>query len=129
MKKLMTRYPAIVVAIPVGALMAAGVLISGASALQAAMSMAIVIGYAMVVTTIGRRSETASALAGRPVDERWEHIDLEACAYALGISTIVVLAAFVVTQASGGAWQPYALIAAVLGLSYVGSVVVLRAAH
>ncbi len=92
-------------------------------------SLGIVLAYALAVTVVGRRSETLSVLAGRPIDERWEHINLEACAWALGLSATVVLIAFVVTDATGGDWLPYAFMGAVLALSYVGSLVILRFRH
>jgi hypothetical protein len=127
--KVIARYPALAVGIPIGVLMAIAGLIGGGTVAQAAVSLAIVTGYAVLVTVMGRRSETVSVLAGRPVDERWEHINLEACAYTMGVSGIVVLVAFIVTDASGGAWQPYAFMAAVIALSYLGSLLVLRARH
>jgi hypothetical protein len=45
-----------------------------------------------------------SVLAGRPIDERWQHINLEASTWVLGVSAIVVLAAFVAAQASRSDW-------------------------
>src|SRR3989304_4871673 len=64
---------------------------------RAAISTAIPIGYALLVTLLARHSETASVLAGRPVDERWELMNQEAAAGGLGLSAIVILAAFILT--------------------------------
>lgn len=126
---LIARYPALATGLVIGLIMAAGAYAAGGGAGEAAVSFGIVAGYAVLVTIAGTRNETASALAGRPVDERWEHIGLEACAVALGVSSVAVLAGFLVAQVSGGDWKPYALIACVMGLSYLGSVVLLRARH
>jgi len=104
-------------------------LAGGGSPVRAAVAVAIILGWSIVVTVLGRRNETISVLAGRPVDERWEHINVEASAYALAVSAIVVLAAFVIADASGGDWQPYALVALVMAASYLGSLLVLRARH
>jgi len=129
MTTIIARYPALLVGVVIGPLMAAASLAGGGSPAEAAAALVIVVGYGIVVTALGHRSETASALAGRPVDERWEHINLEACAYALGISGIVVLAAFLVAEITGGTWQPYAGVAAVMAVSYLGSLVLVRARH
>jgi len=40
-----------------------------------------------------------------------------------------VLAAFIAAEATGGAWQPYALVAAVMAVSYLGSLILVRARH
>ena len=129
MQTMLARYPALAVGIVVGPLVVVADLVGGGSLVSAAASLAIVLGYAIVVTVVGRRNETVSTLAGRPVDERWEHINLEACAYALGISGVVVLIAFLVTDATGGAWQPYALMGSVIALSYIGSLLLVRTRH
>jgi hypothetical protein len=129
MMTIIFRYPALIVGVVIGPLMAAASLAGGGSPAEAAAALVIVLGYGIAVTSLGRRSETASALAGRPVDERWEHINLEACAYALGISAIVVLAAFLVAEITNGTWQPYAWVAAVMAVSYLGSLLLVRARH
>ena len=97
--------------------------------MRAGISVAIILAWSILVTVLGRRSETVSVLAGRPVDERWEHINLEACAYALAVSAVVVLAAFVVADATGGDWQPYGFMGVVIAVSYLGSLLVLRTRH
>ena len=113
------------IAIAFGAAELAG----GASPVRAGVSVAIILGWSILVTVLSRRSETMSALAGRPVDERWEHIGIEASAYAMAVSAVVVLGAFVVADATGGDWQPYAFIAVVIAVSYLGSLFILRARH
>ena len=121
--------PVLVVGIVAGLVIGLAELVRGATSWQALLATAIPIAYAAVVTLIGRRSETVSVLAGRPVDERWEHINLEATAWSLGLSAIVVLGAFVVADASGRDWLPYAFIASVMAVSYVGALAILRLRH
>ena len=122
----MRRSPVLWVGVVIGLVIGAAELAGGGTVLGAAISTAIPIGYAVVVTLLARRSETAGVLAGRPVDERWQHINLEASTWAFGVSAIVVLAAFVMAQATGGEWLPYAFIGAVMALAYVGSLVLIR---
>jgi hypothetical protein len=129
---MMTRvaeHPALAAGIVIGIVVGAVELLTGTAPGEAAISLAIIVGYAVLITAAGRRSETASALAGRPVDERWEHINLEACALALGLSAIVVMIAFLVANATGGDWKPYAFMGAAMAVSYFGSLVVLRVRH
>ncbi len=123
------RWPALAVGIPIGVLIALARLAGGGSWLEAAIVLLISVGYAVLVTLIGGRSETASTMAGRPVDERWEHIGLEASALAFGVSAVVVLGAFVLTMTVDGAWQPFALVAAAMAASYVGCLVFVRSRH
>lgn len=119
------RSPVFVVGIVVGLAIGAAELVGGAAVWQAAVSTAVPIAYAVLVTLLARRSEAAGVLAGRPVDERWELMNQEAAAWALGLSAIVIIAAFIVADATGGDWLPYALIGAVMAASYVGSLAVI----
>ena len=127
--KILGRAPVLAVGTVVAVVFGAAELAGGGSPVRAGISAAIILGWAVLVTVLGRRSETMSVLAGRPVDERWEHINLEASTYALAVSAVVVLGAFVVADATGGDWKPYALIAVVIAVSYAGSLLVLRARH
>ena len=120
------RSPVLWVGVVVGLAIGAAELAGGGTAARAAISTAIPIGYAVVVTLLARRSETAGVLAGRPVDERWELMNQEAAAWALGLSAIVVIAAFIVADATGGDWLPYAFIGAVMAAAYVLSLAVIR---
>ena len=127
--KSMRRAPVLVSGAVIAVAFGIAELAGGASPFRAGVSVAIILAWSILVTVLSRRSETMSVLAGRPVDERWEHINVEASAYALALSAIVVLAAFVIADASGGDWQPYALVAVVMAVSYLGSLLVLRARH
>jgi len=120
------RNPILVVGVASGLVIGAAELIGGGTAWRAAVSTTIPIAYAVLVTILARRSETVSVLAGHPVDERWELMNQEAAAWALGISAIAILGAFVVTDAMGGDWRPFAFIGAVMAAAYVGSLAVIR---
>ena len=126
MTKFVRRSPILFVGIVVGLIFGVAGLAGGAPPSRVLLSMAVPIAYASLVTLIGRRSETVSVLAGRPVDERWEHINLEASAWALGVTAIVILAAVVVADASHGDWTPYAFMGAVMAVTYAGSLTVIR---
>jgi hypothetical protein len=119
------RSPVLVVGIAVGLVIGAADLAGGGTVAGAALSTAIPIAYAGLVTLLARRSDAAGVLAGRPVDERWEVMNQEAAAWALGLSAIVALSAFVVAEATGGDWLPYAFVCAVMAAAYVGSLAVI----
>ncbi len=120
------RSPVLAISLLIGLVIGGSALVAGGSPLRALVGAAIPIAYGIVVTLVARRSDTASVLAGRPVDERWQMFNLEASAWALGVSAVVVIAAVVIAQASGGDYLPYAFIGAVMGLAYIGSLIVLR---
>jgi predicted membrane protein DUF2178 len=127
--RIVSRYPVVIVGIGVAIVLLAADVAAGSSLPKMLLSPAIVLAYAVAVTWLARRSETMSVLAGRPIDERWEHINLEASAWALGVSAIVILAAFVVAQLTARDWAPYAFIGAVMAASYIGSLVLVRLRH
>jgi uncharacterized membrane protein len=70
-----------------------------------------------------------SVLTGRPVDERAMHVSEEASTWAFGLTAIALVAAVAWHIASGGDWAPYAAIAVVMAVAYLGSLVVLQARH
>ena len=125
---MMTRLssPVVGVGLMVGLIIGGADLVAGHLLWQAALGLAIPVAYGIVVTLVGTRSETVSVLAGRPVDERWQHINLVASTWAFGASAIVLLATFVVTNATGGDRMPYAFMGAVMAAAYVGSLAILR---
>ena len=129
MRTFVRSSPVLVVGVLAGLAIGLAELVGGAAPWQALVATAIPVAYGALVTVLGRRHETASVLAGRPVDERWEHINLEATAWSLGLSAIVVLGAFLVADASGRDWLPYAFLASVMAVSYVGALAILRLRH
>jgi hypothetical protein len=124
-----TRSPVLWIGAAIGLVIAAAEMMGGDSILTAVVSIAIVVGFAALVTLLRGRSDTAASLAGRPVDERWEHIGLEASAYAFAASGLATIGALAVAQATGGDWQPYATVAVIMAIAYLGSLVVVRARH
>jgi len=123
----MRRSPVLAVGLLIGVAFGAAGVLGGDQPWRVALSTAIPIAYAVVVTVVGRRSETVSVLAGSPADERWAQMNLEASAWALGASAIVVLGAFIVAEATHGDWAPYAFVAAVMAIAYAGSLALIRA--
>ncbi|NJD30111.1 MAG: DUF2178 domain-containing protein [Chloroflexi bacterium] len=120
------RSAVIAVGAIVGIVIGAAVWVSGGGLGETLLTGAIPVAYAIVIFFLARRSEVAGVLAGQFVDERAEHINLVATSWTVGITAVLVLAAFVWALASGGSWQPYAFVAAVIALSYLGSLLVLQ---
>lgn len=125
---MMTRLssPIVAVGVVVGLVIGGADLVAGHPPWQAVLGFAIPAAYSILVAFMAARSETVSVLAGRPIDERWQHINLVASSWAFGLSAIVLLAAFVVTNATGGDRLPYAFIGAVMAMAYVGSLAIVR---
>jgi len=79
------------------------------------------------VFVVGRRSESLRMMAaGRGADERWRSIDLRATAIS-GLTVItVVIVAFFWEIAHGRSGQPFTLLGAIAGISYLIALVWLR---
>ena len=107
----------------IGILMAAAELGRNAAPWQAALAFAIVAAYALGLRLLQSKSETASLLSGLPIDERWESINNRALALAAQVIALVLLAAFLITQFSGGDATPYAMSVAVFAVAYLGGIV------
>jgi hypothetical protein len=107
-----------------GALGAADFL--GGSPVRALTDVAILAGYTVALTVLRSRSETASVLAGFPVDERWQAINLHSLATAGMIGALVALGGFAVAEATGHDGSEFAIVAAAVGLGYIVSVVWFR---
>lgn len=120
------RSPVLLVGVVTGLAIGAAEWVSGGGPGPTLIMTAIPIAYAAVVYALARHHPTAGVLAGKPQDERWVAIDLEASAWTLGLTAVVVLGAFVWTYASGGPWQPFAFVGSVIAVSYVGSLVYLQ---
>jgi hypothetical protein len=123
------RSPVFVVGVIVGLALGAAELVGSGEWWRAIVSGGIPIVYGAVVTLIGRRSDSVSVLAGRPIDERAAHVNAEASTWAFGITAIAVVAAVAWQIAIRGDWAPYAAIAVVMAVAYLGSLFVLQARH
>jgi len=90
-----------------------------------------VIGLVLMLATAGamvlagRRSETVKGLLDRQ-DERIRGIDNDASMFAGMVLVVAVIAGFIIEIARGRDGEPYALLGAIAGVSYVGALVVLR---
>jgi hypothetical protein len=123
------RSPVFIVGIVAGLALGAAELIGSGEAWRAMVSGGIPIVYAAVVTIVGRRIDSLSVLAGRPIDERAAHVNEEASTWAFGLSAIVVVGVVAWQLANRGDWAPYAAVAVVMALAYVGSLLVLQTRH
>ena len=123
MKTTMSKWAVPAVGFIIGLLMAAAILGRGATPFQAGISFVIVAAYAVGLRLFQGRSETASLLSGLPVDERWNAINQNALAIAGAVMATVLVAAFIVTQFMGGDAMPYAWLAAVFSVTYIGGIV------
>ena len=121
-----SRSPILVTGALVGLIMGGADLVAGRPLWQAAPSLLIPVAYAGLIALVAGRSETASVLAGAPVDERWQLHNLQASAWALGISAIAALGGVVVTRATDGDPMPYILVCVVMAVSYVGGILIAR---
>jgi hypothetical protein len=111
-------------ALALGALMFAAFAIGG-DVTQGAISFAIMAG-AGALFLFGRRGETLRGIGGPERDERWEAIDLRAVAYTGMVLIACILGAWLYEVARGEDGDPFTLLAAIGGLSYVLSVALLR---
>lgn len=98
--------------------------IAGNPGLGGAM-FAIMAVYAALLL-LGGRSDVVRVLRGQPADERYRSFDLRATACAGTVTILVMLGAFLYELAQGEDGQPYSLLCAVAGVSYVTSLLWLR---
>lgn len=79
-----------------------------------------------LVFVVGRRSESLRMMAGERSDERWRLINLRATAFAGNVLVLAVIGAFVWEIAHGRSGQPFTLLGALAGVSYLLAVTWLR---
>ena len=75
---------------------------------------------------LGGRFEIFRALRGQFDDERYRSFDLQATAYAGGVTILVLIGGFIYELAQGKDGQPYSLLCAVFGVSYLVALILLR---
>ena len=123
------RSPVFVFGLIVGVVLGAAELAGTGNPLRAVASGGVPIVYGAAVTWLRRRGDTLSVLAGRPVDERAAHVGEEASTWAFGLTAIAVVVAVAWQVAARGDWTPYAAVAVVMAVAYLGSLLVLQARH
>jgi hypothetical protein len=117
------RWWIVVVGVVVGGVLAAADFVASGSPVRAALDIAIVTGYTVLLAAFRSRSETASVLAGGPADERQQSINLHALAAAGIVGAFVSLGGFAVAELSGRDWSGFAVVAGAIGIAYIGGVI------
>jgi hypothetical protein len=108
-----------VIGLVMGMLLIGLVVKQGAPLTRAAGGVAIMVLVIGVVWIFQLRSDTASALAGKPVDERWNLINERASAFAAMVGIFAAVGGFAVAEAQGlDNWQ-FAVMALLLCGSYL----------
>lgn len=126
MAELIRRRQIVVVGVVAGSIVGAAELVGGAQPPEAILTLVIIVTYALLVFRLQGHSETMAVFAGRPVDERWKAIHEHALGFTAQIGVLAALGGFVATELRHGDSGPYQLMAAVLGLSYIGGVLLYR---
>jgi hypothetical protein len=78
------------------------------------------------VFAFGGRSETIRGLRGDGRDERFHAMDTRATFMSGSVLLVAVLVAYVVSVARGDSGAPYDWLAAIAGVTYLGSIAWLR---
>jgi len=87
--------------------------------------LVLMLATAGAVVLVGRRSETVKGLLDRQ-DERIRGIDNDASMFAGMVLVVAVIAGFVIEIARGQDGEPFAVLGAIAGVSYIAALVVLR---
>jgi hypothetical protein len=115
--------------VPAGCVLAAGgyaaVFLAHGDVSSAAWSAGIMLAYGAVLVAFSRRSEVAALLRDTARDERQAQINLRASALSAYAVILVAIVMVFVELGQGRDPGPWGLICAVIGVSYLGSVVVL----
>ena len=116
----------VVAGLAAGVLLLVAVLKQGAPIWSAVLGFAILTGYVGLLFVFQARNETIGTLAGNPVDERWSLIQSRAAELAATCAALAAVGGYIVTEFAGrDNWQ-FALMAVVVGLSYLAGVVWFR---
>ncbi|WP_436771884.1 hypothetical protein [Yinghuangia sp. YIM S09857] len=115
-----SRWSVLATACLIGGAMSVVAAVNGRAFLAVAMPL-IVIGYALAVTVLGRRSDIAAQLGGREDDERRRLINLKATAASGGVMVIATLVGCLVQLARGDVGGPFTWLAAAGGVSYMAA--------
>jgi hypothetical protein len=83
--------------------------------------LGVMAAYSAVLLGLGRRVEAVGLLGGDAPDERGREISTRAVAFAGHVLIVVTVAMFIVEVARGRDGSPWAQLAAVGGLAFIGS--------
>lgn len=89
--------------------------------------LAIMWGYGLVIVVLRRRTEIGELLGGGVTDERRQAIQVTALAVTGQVLIVVLVGGFIVQMARGGDTQPWTSLGALGGVTYLLSLVVMRA--
>jgi hypothetical protein len=104
-------------------LLGAGIL--GHKASDGVLGLVVMTAFGAVFA-FGGRSETIRGLRGDGRDERFHAMDTRATFMSGSVLLVAVLVAYVVSVAGGGSGAPYDWLAAIAGVTYLGSIAWLR---
>lgn len=107
-----------------------GLVMCGAATIGGELRLGLVFLGIMLVTAGGiwvasRYSDTVALLGDDVHDERHVHVHQRSALYTLNILALVIIGGFVYDLAQGGDGNPYALLGAVGGVTYVVCLLVL----
>lgn len=88
-------------------------------------ALAVMVGYG-VLLLVGGRSEIVRVLRGQPADERYRMFDLRASAITGTVTLTVLIGGLFYELAQGRDGNPYGLILAVAGVTYLVALSALR---
>jgi uncharacterized membrane protein len=89
---------------------------------MALIGFVIMAGYGLVLVLTSRRSETAALLRGELTDERRLDINRRASSFTLNVLILVAVGGFVISLLQGHDGNPWILICAVAGTTYLASI-------
>jgi hypothetical protein len=95
----------------------------GATAERAFGGFVILLAYAAILLIFQRRSETVRTLAGDPVDERWRIINEKALALAAIVTSVALVAAYGIAEATGRENWQFAVMALILSGTYIAGII------
>jgi hypothetical protein len=122
-RSVLGRWWLVLFGVVLGCIMAAADLAYSGSPSRAVTDLVILVGYTLILSFLRTKSETASALAGHPVDERWQAINLRALAAAGIVAACVALGGFIVAEVTGHDWSGFAIVGGAVGIAYIGAVI------
>jgi hypothetical protein len=103
----------------IGGILVAIELAQGAPLWRAIGGFAILAAYGTILLIFQSRSETVRTLAGDPMDERWKRIHEESMVGVANVAAVTALGGFGFCEATGRDGSEFAIVAAVVGLSYM----------